>query len=67
MIENKPIEITEEELDSLAHRIRSALVEWKGRETKEVEEKPKEIKEEKPKEKRSEEDVEWVRRQWEMG
>ncbi len=67
LIENKPIEITEEELDSLAHRIRSAPVEWKGRETKEVEEKSKEIKEEKPKEKRSEEDVEWVRRQWEMG
>jgi len=67
LIENKPIEITEEELDSLAHRIRSALVEWEGRKTKEVEEKPKEIKEEKPVEKKSEEDVEWVRRQWEMG
>ncbi len=66
LVENKPIEITEEELDSLAHRIRSALVEWKGRKPKEVEEKPKEIKEEKPKEKRSEEDVDWVRRQMDM-
>jgi len=66
LIENKPVELTEEELDSLAHRISSVIVTWEGRKTKEVEEKPKEIKEEKPKEKRSKEDIYWVKREMEM-
>lgn len=66
LIENKPVEITEEELESLAHRIRSALVTWEGRKTEEVEEKPKEGKPEKPKEKRSEEDTYWAKREMEM-
>lgn len=66
LVENKPVEITEEELDSLAHRIRTALVSWGGRKTKEVVDKSEEKKEEKPEEKKSKEDIDWIKRQMEM-
>jgi histidine triad (HIT) family protein len=63
LVENKPIEVSGEELDDLARRIRSVLVEWKGRkEVQIVEKKVEEKKEEEPKKKRSEEDVFWVKR-----
>jgi histidine triad (HIT) family protein len=62
LFENKPIEIEEEELETLAHKIRNATVDWKGRETVKIEEKPKEEKKEEPKNKRSAEDVYWMKR-----
>jgi len=68
LFENKPIEISKEELNTIAHKIRSAMVEWKGRESKKVEEKPKEEeKKEEPKKERSEEDVYWMKRAMELG
>jgi len=63
LFENKPIEIEEEELETLAHKIRNATVDWKGRETVKIEEKPKEEKKEESKNKRSAEDIYWMKRQ----
>ena len=62
LVENKPVETSEEEMDSLAHRIRNTIVEWKGREAIKIEEKPKEDKKEESKKKRTEEDVYWIKR-----
>ena len=67
LIENKPIETSEEELNDLAKRIRSALVDWKGREEVKIVEKRVEEKKEEPREERSKEDVEWIKRQTEIG
>jgi histidine triad (HIT) family protein len=66
LVENKPLEISGEELDDLARRIRSVLVEWKGREEVKIIEKREEKKEEEPRKKRSEEDVYWVKRNMEI-
>jgi len=62
LFENKPLRVTEAELDELSRRIRSASVEWKERRGVIIEKKVEEKKEEKPKEKRSEEDIYWVKR-----
>ena len=67
LVENKPIEVTEDELNFLAGKIRSTEIEWKGRETKVEEEKPKEEKEEKPKKKMDDEDVFWAKRSMDLG
>jgi len=67
LIENKPVKVTEEELNYLAGKIRSAVVEWKGREAKVVEEKPKKEKEEKLKKKMSDEDIFWAKRGTDLG
>jgi histidine triad (HIT) family protein len=69
LIENKPLEVTEEELNFLAGKIRSAVVEWKGREGKVVEEKPKEkIKPvEEQKEEMSKEDIDYLKRTMDVG
>lgn len=67
LFENKPIEISKEELNSVANKIRSAIVEWKGRQTKIIVEKPKEEKKEEPKKERSEEDVYWMKREMDVG
>jgi histidine triad (HIT) family protein len=66
LIENKPIETTEEELQGIARRIMSVPVEWKGREEVKVIEKKIEEKKEKPRFDRSEEDKSWVKRQMDM-
>jgi histidine triad (HIT) family protein len=62
LIENKPIETTEEELTDIARRIISMPVEWKGREEVKVVEKKIEKKEEKPRETRSKEDIDYIKR-----
>jgi len=62
LIENKPIETTEDELSDIARRIMSVPVEWKGREEVKVVEKKIEDKKEKPKFERSEEDKFWAKR-----
>jgi len=67
LFENKPIEISEEELTMTALKIKGAMTEWKGRETVKVEERPKEQKKEEPKEKKNEEDVYWVKRCTQLG
>jgi len=67
LVENKPIEVTEDELNFLAGKIRSAIVEWKGREAKAVEETPKEEKEEESREEMSKEDIEHLKRTMEIG
>jgi len=66
LFENKPIEITEEELADVARRISSVPVEWNGRKEVKVVEKPKEEKKETPKVERSEEDKFWVKRNMDM-
>lgn len=66
LMENKPIEASEEELNDIARRIRSVPVEWKGRkEVEKVEEEPKEEKKEEPKVK-DEEDIFWAKRHMDM-
>lgn len=66
LIENKPIETTNEELDQIAAKIRTTIVEWKGRkEVKVVEERIKPV-EEKPAPERSEEDITWMKRETDM-
>ncbi|MDI6826643.1 MAG: HIT family protein [Candidatus Aenigmarchaeota archaeon] len=60
LMENKPIETSEEELNDVARRVRTIPVEWKGRK-EEVEEKVTEEKKEKPRVK-DEEDVFWAKR-----
>lgn len=65
LVENKPLEISPEELDDLARRIRLVNVSWKGREAKVVEKKIEEEKE-KPREKRSQEDIDYIKRQMDI-
>jgi histidine triad (HIT) family protein len=65
LIENKPIETTEEELMDTARRIMSVPVEWTGRKEVKIIEKPAE-KKETPKIERSEEDKFWVKRHIDM-
>jgi histidine triad (HIT) family protein len=67
LFENKPIEITEEELNSLAEKIKSVEAEWKGRKIAMIEEPKKEKKEEVEEKKRDEEEVYWMKRSWEIG
>jgi len=62
LIENKPLEITPEELDDLARRIKLVNVDWNGREEVKVIEKKIEEKEEKPKKERSQEDIDYIKR-----
>jgi len=61
LIENKPLEISPEELEDLARRIRLVNVDWGGRETKVIERKIEE-KKEKPREERSKEDIDYIKR-----
>jgi len=65
LIENKPIEVSEADLNELAQKIKDISVDWKKEVVEEEEEKVEE--EEKPKEKRSEEDLFWMRRGMEIG
>lgn len=65
LIENKPIKISELELDALAEKIRGIKVEVKLPEAKEKEEVAEEPKP-KPK-KRKKEEIEWVKRELEVG
>ena len=61
LIENKPLEISEEKLDEIAKKINSVSVTEKEAESKE------EVKKEgKPKPKKSEEDKFWLKRHWEV-
>jgi histidine triad (HIT) family protein len=62
LMENKPLEISPEELDDLARRIRLVNVDWKGREKVKIVEKRVEKKEEEPREKRSKEDIDYIKR-----
>jgi len=66
LIENKPIETTEEELIDVARRISSVPAEWSGRKEVKVVEKPREEKKETPKSERSEEDKLWLKRHMDM-
>ena len=61
LVENKPLEISPEELDDLARRIRLVNVDWEGRKEVKVIEKKIEKKEE-PREERDEEDIEHIKR-----
>jgi len=65
LIENKPIETTEEELIDVARRISSVPAEWSGRKEVKVVERNVEKKEQ-PKIERSEEDKFWVKRNMDM-
>ena len=67
LIENKPLEVTEEELASLAEKISGVDVEWK-REAK-IQQPPnqEEKVEEKKDENLSEEDVWWIKRELVLG
>lgn len=62
LIENKPIETNERELDDIANKIRNTVVVDKRKKRKVTEKKPKEIK----KEERSEEDEFWLKRSMEV-
>ena len=62
LIENKPLEITPEELDDLARRIRLVNVDWNGREEVKVIEKKIEEKKEKPREERSKDEIDYIKR-----
>jgi histidine triad (HIT) family protein len=62
LIENKPLEITPEELDDLTRRIKLVNVDWNGREEVKVIEKKIEVKEEKPKKERDQEDIDYIKR-----
>lgn len=66
LLENKPLEIAEEELNSLAEKIKNTEVEWVGRKTT-VEEPKEEKKKEAEEKKRDEEEVYWMKRSWEIG
>jgi histidine triad (HIT) family protein len=61
LMENKPIEISEEELHDIARRVRTIPVEWKGRKEIVIEKKVEQEKREEPKP-RDEEDVYWSKR-----
>lgn len=69
LIENKPLEVAEDELNGLAQKIMNATAEWKGRQaTEKVEEKEEEEpKEEEKKEERSEDESYWIKRETEIG
>jgi len=70
LIENKPLKITEDELNSLAQRIKSVEISWEGRKetvVEEVTETEEEETEEEEVEERSEEDTFWIRRELEVG
>ena len=70
LAENKPQEISEEELNSLASKIKSENVNWKGRKQKVVEKVVKVEKKTEPKEKTEQEkkdDDFWMRRAEELG
>jgi histidine triad (HIT) family protein len=68
LIENKPLEITPEELDDLTRRIKLVNVDWNGRqEVKVIEKKIEEKKEEKPKEEISKDYVDYVKRTMQIG
>ena len=62
LVENKPLEISPEELDDLARRIRLVNVDWKGREEVKIVEKRIEEKKEEPRQERSKEDIEHIKR-----
>jgi histidine triad (HIT) family protein len=68
IFENKPLEITKDELNFIANKIRSTQVNWKGRQSKIIEKPKEEPKQEKKEEKeRSEEDIYWMKRQMDIG
>lgn len=62
LVENKPLEISPEELDDLARRIRLVNVNWKGRQEVKVVEKKVEEKQEEQKPERSQEDIDYIKR-----
>ncbi|MEM5791025.1 MAG: HIT family protein [Candidatus Aenigmatarchaeota archaeon] len=64
LIETKPLSITDEELENIAEKIRSIRIELKE-EKKEVKKK-EEKKEEEKERKRSEEEVYWIKRDFEI-
>jgi histidine triad (HIT) family protein len=65
IIENKPIEIKPEELKSIAEIIRNNVKKEKhGKEREEIEEEKSKV--EKNEEKRSEEDIFWLKRDWQI-
>lgn len=66
LLENKPIEMTPEELKKLAEKIKSAEVSWNEDEEIKKEEEETE-KEPRPKKEMSEEDLFWMRRSMEIG
>ncbi len=66
LVENKPLEITPEELDDLTRRIKLVNVDWKGREEVKIVEKTVEEKKEESKKERTKEDVEYVKRQMDI-
>jgi len=62
--ENKPIEITEGELDELAQKINSVDAEWGGRQAAVNKEPVKEEpKEKEPEEKRTDDELYWMKRE----
>jgi len=69
LIENKPIKINEEELNSLANKIKNVDVDWRGRAIVEVEEEKKEqeTKKEDKKRTRDKEEIYWLKRSMEIG
>ncbi len=66
LIENKPLEITEEELDDLARRIKLVNVDWNGRQEVKIIEKKIEEKDEKPKPGRNQEEIDYIKRTMNM-
>ena len=66
LVENKPLEISPEELDDLARRIKLVNVDWKGRQEVKIVEKRVEEKEEEPKPERTKEDIEHIKRQMDI-
>lgn len=62
LIESKPIETSEAELENIAEKVRGIKIEFKKEEVKE--EKPEEKKEEKP---RTKEEIYWMKRSMEIG
>jgi histidine triad (HIT) family protein len=67
LMENRPLEITPEELEDLARRIKLVNVDWNGREEVKVVEKKIEEREEKPKKERSKEDIDYIKRTMQIG
>ena len=65
LIENKPLKVSEEELNELAEKIKSVEVEFEKKE-EEREEVKEEVKEEEKPE-RSKEETFWIRRELEVG
>ena len=66
LMENKPMEISPEELDDLARRINLVNVDWKGRQGVKVVEKRIEEKKEEPRPEKSQEDIDHIKRTMDM-